>query len=333
MSKNANLTRAKREKNDEFYTQRADIEAELGREDYWKHFKNAMVFCNCDDPRESEFWRYFHSNFSFLGLKKLISTHFEKEGRKEGRKEDLGSYALIYEGEKPGTLSAIEREDVSNGRKVKLKGNGDFRSDECIKFLKEADIVVTNPPFSLFREYVAQLMEYEKKFVIIGNQNALTYKEIFPLIKDNKLRCGYISGSRTFLAPDDYPGNCFEKDGRKWVTMGNTCWFTNLDLRKAHDPLSLVEEYNLHPERYPKYDNYDAIEVPKVSLIPKDYFGVMGVPITFFDKYCNEQFEVVGLDRYVPDNPHYGKRFTIKDKEIYARVLIRRKSELIPHKT
>ena len=201
---------------------------------------------------------------------------------------------MIYEGEKPGTLSAIEREDVSNGRKVKLKGNGDFRSDECIKFLKEADIVVTNPPFSLFREYVAQLMAYEKKFVIIGNQNALTYKEIFPLIKDNKIRCGYISGSRTFLAPNDYPGNCFEKDGRKWVTMGNTGWFTNLDLAKSHEPLSLVEEYNFHPERYPKYDNYDAIEVPKVSLIPKDYFGVMGVPITFFDKYCSEQFEVVG---------------------------------------
>ena len=201
---------------------------------------------------------------------------------------------MIYEGEKPGTLSAIEREDVSNGRKVKLKGNGDFRSDECIKFLKEADIVVTNPPFSLFREYVAQLMTYGKKFVIIGNQNALTYKEIFPLIKDNKIRCGYISGSRTFLAPDDYPGNCFEKDGRKWVTMGNTCWFTNLDLAKSHEPLSLTEEYALHPERYPKYDNYDAIEVPKVSLIPKDYFGVMGVPITFFDKYCSEQFELLG---------------------------------------
>ena len=195
-------------------------------------------------------------------------------------------------------MSAIEREDVSNGGKVKLKGNGDFRSDECIKFLKEADIVVTNPPFSLFREYVAQLMAYGKKFVIIGNQNALTYKEIFPLIKDNKLRCGYTSGSRTFLAPDDYPGNCFEKDGRKWVTMGNTCWFTNLDLAKSHEPLSLSEEYHLHPERYPKYDNYDAIEVPKVSLIPKDYFGVMGVPITFFDKYCSEQFEVVGSDAY-----------------------------------
>ena len=287
--------------------------------------------------------------FFFFGLKKA-DFHTLREGRKEGRKEDLGSYALIYEGEKPGTLSKIEREDVSNGRKVRLKGNGDFRSDECIKFLREADIVVTNPPFSLFREYVAQLMMYEKKFVIIGNQNALTYKEIFPLIKDNKLRCGYISGSRTFLAPDDYPGNCFEKDGHKWVTMGNTCWFTNLDLRKSHEPLALTEEYNLHPERYPKYDNYDAIEVPKVSLIPKDYFGVMGVPITFFDKYCPEQFEVVGLGianlgfvagvrPYKPEHRKYRKEvqkrgtvdgdlYYMKDGVVtvpYARVLIKRR--------
>ena len=191
---------------------------------------------------------------------------------------------MIYEGEKPGTLSEIEREDVSNGRKVKLKGNGDFRSDECIKFLKEADIVVTNPPFSLFREYVAQLMAYEKKFVIIGNKNALTYKEIFPLIKGNKLRLGY-EIPKIFKSPDGTIQN----------VQGLPRWFTNLDLAKSHEPLSLTEEYNLHPERYPKYDNYDAIEVPKVSLIPKDYFGVMGVPITFFDKYCSEQFEIVGL--------------------------------------
>ena len=247
-------------------------------------------------------------------------------------------------------MSAIEREDVSNGRKVKLKGNGDFRSDECIKFLKEADIVVTNPPFSLFREYVAQLMAFGKKFVIIGNQNAFTYKEIFPLIKNNQMRCGYVSGARTFLAPDDYPGNCFEKDGRKWVTMGNTCWFTNLDLTKSHEKLTLTEEYALHPERYPKYDNYDAIEVPKVSLIPKDYFGVMGVPITFFDKYCSEQFEIVGLEianlglvagvrPYKPEHRKYRKEiqkrgtvdgdlYYMKDGVVtvpYARVLIKRR--------
>ena len=190
---------------------------------------------------------------------------------------------MIYEGEKPGTLSTIEREDVSNGRKVKLKGNGDFRSDECIRFLKEADIVVTNPPFSLFREYVAQLMEYRKKFVIIGNKNALTYKEIFPLIKGNKIRLGY-EIPKIFKSPDGTIQN----------VQGLPRWFTNLDLAKSHEPLSLTEEYNLHPDHYPKYDNYDAIEVPKVSLIPKDYFGVMGVPITFFDKYCPEQFEVVG---------------------------------------
>ena len=286
MSKNCNLARAKREKNDEFYTQREDIEAELGREDYRRAFNGATVLCNCDDPRESAFWRYFHNNFLFFGLKKLIATHYEKGGG--------SSYALVYEGERPGTLSEIENGDVSNGRKIQLKGNGDFRSDECVEFLKKADIVVTNPPFSLFREYVAQLMSYEKKFVIIGNQNALTYKEIFPLIKHNKMRFGYISGARTFQAPDDYPGNCFEKDGHRWVTMGNTCWFTNLDLHKFHEPLVLNGEYNLHSERYPQYDNYDAIEVSKVSLIPKDYFGVMGVPITFFDKYCSEQFEILG---------------------------------------
>ena len=246
---------------------------------------------------------------------------------------------MIYEGEKPGTLSAIEREDVSNGRKVKLKGNGDFRSDECIKFLKEADIVVTNPPFSLFREYVAQLMAYEKKFVIIGNKNALTYKEIFPLIKGNKIRLGY-EIPKIFKSPDGTIQN----------VQGLPRWFTNLDLAKSHEPLSLVEEYNLHPERYPKYDNYDAIEVPKVSLIPKDYFGVMGVPITFFDKYCNEQFEVVGLGianlglvagvrPYKPEHRKYRKEvqkrgtvdgdlYYMKDGVVtvpYARVLIKRR--------
>ncbi len=258
---NKNLTAAKKAKNDEFYTQFPDIEKELCH--YKPHFAGKVVFCNCDDPTWSNFWRYFHLNFAHLGLKKLIATHYDP---------NESTYKMEYEG---GNDTNVEI-----GVKTPLLQNGDFRSEECIELLKEADIVVTNPPFSLFREYTAQLVKYGKKFVIIGNMNAITYKEFFPLMKDNKVWLGYMS-PKTFMQPD---GN--EKK------FGNVMWYTNLDIPKRHEPIDLIEHYS--PEKYPKYDNYDAINVDKTLDIPKDYDGVMGVPISFLDKYCPEQFEIVG---------------------------------------
>ena len=253
------LSSAKKAKNDEFYTQLSDIENELKH--YKDHFKDKVVFCNCDDPEESNFWFFFRRKFEDYGLKKLISTHYVENG---------SSYALITYS-KNGTI-----------QKIKLEGNGDFRSEECKKYLEEADIVCTNPPFSLFREYVAQLMEYDKKFLIIGNQNAITYKEIFPLIKDNKLWLG-MNPVKEFKKPD----GTIQK-------FGNICWFTNLTNNKRNEELILFRRYSDDPSKYPKYDNYDAINVDKVADIPCDYNGVMGVPITFLDKYNPNQFEIVG---------------------------------------
>lgn len=309
-AKKSSLIKAKEKKNDEFYTQLTDIEKELVH--YRHHFKDAVVFCNCDDPEWSNFWKYFHLNFEFLGLKKLITTHYDPTEP---------TYKMEYEGGNDA--------DITAGTITPLKTNGDFRSPECIELLKEATIVVTNPPFSLFREYVAQLMEYDKKFLIIGNMNAITYKEVFPLIKDNKLWYGpsITSGDRKFNVPDDYPlkasGCGIDDDGRKFIRVKGVRWFTNLDHQGRHEPLDLVEKYT--PEKYPKYDNYDAINVNKTLDIPCDYDGVMGVPITFLDKFNPEQFEIIGLDRYVENNPHYGHRFKINGKETYARVLIKRK--------
>ena len=262
---NASLKKAKATKNDEFYTQITDIEKELKH--YREHFKDKVVFCNCDDPQSSNFWKFFFKQFEVLGLKKLISTHYVKDNTFEK------SYVLIVESVPGVGVFITENKD--------FEGNGDFRSEECIEYLKQADIVVTNPPFSLFREYVAQLMEYEKKFLIIGNMNAITYKEFFPLLKDNKVWIGY-NAVKEFKQPDG-----------TMKQFGNICWFTNLDIKKRHENLILTEKYT--PENYPKYDNYDAIEVSKVADIPKDYDGVMGVPITFLDKYNPEQFEIIGL--------------------------------------
>ena len=258
---NTHLSNAKKAKNDEFYTMLSDIEKELKH--YRKHFKNQVVFCNCDDPTYSNFWKYFHLNFEFLGLKKLITTHYSK---------DKPSYKMEYSGGNDV--------DCEKGLKIPLKGNGDFRSQECTNILEQSDIVVTNPPFSLFREYVAQLQRFNKKFIIIGNQNAVTYKEIFPLIKDNKLWLGY-----------NHVKEFMQRNGiiKKF---GNVIWNTNCSISKQYEELFLTEKYT--PEKYPKYDNYDAINVDKVSEIPKDYNGVMGVPISFLDKYCPEQFEIVG---------------------------------------
>ena len=314
MSVNANLMKARAAKQDEFYTQLSDIEKEM--QHYREHFKGKIILCNCDDPRESNFYRFFANSFEFLGLKKLITTCYSTEGK---------AVWLEYNGEKDG-------DRVPDPEKIgvhPLKGDGDFRSPECIEFLKQADIVVTNPPFSLFREYVAQLMEYGKKFIILGSMNAITYKEIFPLFQANKIWYGWNCGGMDYIVPKGYKqgssGYWEDDKGNAFFHMGNTRWFTNLDHKKCHKELLLVKRYSKEPELYPKYDNYHAINVDGYKLIPEDYDGVMGVPISFLDHYCPEQFDIIGLDCWVPDNPNYGRRFRLNGKEKYARILIRRK--------
>lgn len=276
MARNSNLSKAKSAKNDEFYTQMTDIEKELRH--YKEHFKNKIIFCNCDDPEWSNFWRYFELNFDHLGLKKLISTHFDRE---------KPSYKLELYRDIDGSLKTL---------KTSLKQNGDFRSEECVEMLKECDVVVTNPPFSLFREYVGLLMEYGKKFVILGNMNAITYKEIFPLIKDNKIWPGYgFNKTMEFEVPENYKAKRIAENGKRYTKVPAITWYTNLDIKKRHEPLILYREYHGHEDEYPHYDNYDAINVDKTKDIPMDYIDVMGVPISFLDKFCPEQFEIVGL--------------------------------------
>lgn len=294
--KNSNLHKARKAKNDEFYTQLIDIEKELIH--YNENLCNKIVYCNCDDYRVSNFVKYFKNNFTKLKLKKLIATNY-----------NIGSGAYKYEF------------DGVNENIIILKGNGDFRSDECIEFLKEADVVVTNPPFSLFREYVAQLMEYDKKFLILGNIQAITYKEVFPFIKNNKLwlGCSTFNSGVYFKVPNDYQyADTYkfdrERNGKKVMRVSSICWYTNIEYSKRHHPIDLYRRYN--QEDYPKYDNYDAINVDKVSEIPIDYDGVMGVPITFLGKYCPEQFEIVSLNRE-----------SIDGKLKYARIIIRRLKE------
>lgn len=323
---NKNLNQAKNAKKDEFYTQLVDIENELKH--YKPHFKDKVVLCNCDDPRISNFFHYFSYNFEQLGLKKLITTCYKNQHRDLFSQNDSErAIWLEYYGDKNGNR-VPDPEEIGIHY---FEGDGDFRSKECIELLKQADIVVTNPPFSLFREYVAQLMKYEKKFLIIGNVNAVSYKETFQLIKDNKLWLGASihSGDREFGVPNDYPLNAAgcrqDEKGNKFIRVKGVRWFTNLDYKERHEDLILYKTYN--SEEYPKYDNYDAINVDKTAEIPMDYNGIMGVPITFLDKYNPEQFEIVGLDRYVEDNPHYGHRFTINQKETYARILIRRRQQ------
>ena len=289
MAKNENLHKAKTAKNDEFYTQLSDIEKEMVH--YKDHFKDKTIYCNCDDARESNFFKFFSLNFEKLGLKKLITTGYKADGQ---------GVALIYEGDKNGNRLPDTEEITIRP----LQGNGDFRSEECIEFLKEADIVVTNPPFSLFREYIAQLMEYGKKFIIIGSQNAITYKEVFPFIKEDKLWLGVSPRSMEFILPN----------GEKGVV--NACWFTNLEHNKRHRPLDLYKHYS---NEYKHYDNYDAIEVSKVCDIPMDYDGVMGVPITFLDKYCPDQFEIVKFRK-----GNDGKDLSINGIAPYFRILIKK---------
>lgn len=362
---NKALAAANRAKKDEFYTQLSDIENELRH--YKEHFKGKTVLCNCDDPYESNFFKYFAINFNHLGLKKLICTCYagspvvytqlsffgEEEVMGKPQTDKKPYKIVITEVSDLNNDGAVDLTDIelllksANGKPTLLKGDGDFRSNECIELLKQADIVVTNPPFSLFREYVAQLIEYDKKFIIIGNQNAITYKEIFPLLKDNKVWLGYKAGDMAFTVPDTYEERAtrfwIDEKGQKWRSMGNVCWFTNLDIDKRHENLILYKTYN--PEEYPHYDNYDAIEVSKVADIPCDYEGCMGVPITFMDKYNPEQFEIIGMAKRGAGDPSLRSHVYTKDeypnysdlnatptlwigdklKNTYPRILIKRK--------
>jgi hypothetical protein len=286
---NRNLADARLAKKDEFYTQLTDIERELKH--YKAHFKDKVVYCNCDDPRVSNFFHYFSYNFERLGLKRLITTCYKSQATDLFSQNDSDqAIYLEYDGDKDGN-KVPDPEEI--GIKP-LKGDGDFRSAEGIDLLKQADIVVTNPPFSLFREYVAQLMRYDKKFVIIGHQNAITYKEIFPLLKENRLWLGYgFKGSAAHFAShyEDTASAGDHKEGM--IRVSGVHWFTNLDIAKRHEDLILYKTYD--PATYPSYDNFDAIEVSKTADIPVDYEGVMGVPITFLDKYNPDQFEIVGI--------------------------------------
>lgn len=289
---NTNLHAAKKAKNDEFYTRLEDIENELRH--YKQHFKGKTVLCNCDDPRVSNFFRYFALNFETFGLKKLIATCYKNQDADLFSQHDCEKAVyIVYEGDRNG--NAVP--DLSEIEVLPLEGDGDFRSPECVRLLEEADIVATNPPFSCLREYIGLLVEHKKDFIIIGTQNAITYKEIFPLIKDNKLWLGYgfNHGDAYFFVPneDKYKDQSYYDKKSGLVHFRNCCWFTNLDIAKRHEELILYKHYI--PEAYPKYDNYDAINVDKVADIPCDYYGVMGVPITFLDKYNPDQFEILGM--------------------------------------
>ena len=314
---NETLKQARKNKNDEFYTQLSDIEEELKH--YKDFFKDKVVLCNCDDPRVSNFFHYFSYNFEYLGLKKLITTCYKNQDMNLfSRNDSEKAIYLEYNGDRNGDrIPNINEIGVKH-----LKGDGDFRSKECIELLKQADIVITNPPFSLFREYVAQLMEYNKKFIIIGNKNAITYKEIFKLIKENKLWLGYrnINKDMWLFLPENEEN--YEKivDGKKMKHI-MACWYTNIETSKRYERLDLYKKYT--PDEYPKYDNYDAINVDKVDNIPVDYEGVMGVPITFLDKYNPNQFEILGLDDHRV--AWRGRGPDLNGKCIYRRIIIKRK--------
>lgn len=323
---------AKRSKNDEFYTILTDIEKELRH--YTTHFRKKIVLCNCDDPRVSNFFKYFLNNFEKMELKGLITTCYQndKPDLFTQYKSDKGVY-FRYRGEQ----KSKRLPDPTKVKPCDLKGDGDFRSEECISLLKEADIVVTNPPFSLFREYVAQLVEYGKKFLIIGNWNAITYKNVFKLIKEDKLWIG-VNSNRNFsgfIVPEHYPLHGTEarvdENGNRIISTNITCWFTNLDITKRHEELTLYKTYS--PREFPKYDNYDAIEVSKTADIPMDYKGVMGVPVTFLDKYNPEQFEIIWTTDRGGDGMLEGIKLphtrydapVVNGKGKYKRILIKKK--------
>lgn len=354
MAGSKSLSTAALAKEDEFYTQLSDIEKELRH--YRKHFKDKIILCNCDDPFESNFFKFFVLNFNRLGLKKLIATCYYSSpiiGKKLGFMEDSnGQLSFVFDddiGEKPPLKrpykaivtqvydktgdGGIDMSDVAELFKsgenelTELDGDGDFRSPECLELLDEADIVVTNPPFSLFRQYLSTLIEHDKQFLIIGSQNNVTYKEVFSLMMENKVWLGYNAGDMAFAVPDYYQPRetryWEDENGQKWRSLGNICWYTNLDIKKRHEDLILVKKYS--PEEYPKYDNYDAIEVSKVLDIPCNYKGIMGVPITFMDKYSPEQFVILGrrgdlewaqneCSFYTPPSPEMQKKYKAMNK-------------------
>ncbi len=327
-SLNRSLRAAAASKKDEFYTQRTDIEKELRH--YTQHFKGKTVLCNCDDPKVSNFFHYFAHNFERLKLKRLITTCYKNCDADLFSKHtgEKGIY-LEYNGDKDDNRVPDPDEIGIH----KLKGDGDFRSEECVKLLKQADIVVTNPPFSLFREYVAQLITHKKKFVIIGNQNATTYKEIFKLFKEEKIWLGHSihSGDREFGVPDHYPlnaaGTRVDSSGNRFIRVKGVRWFTNLDYEERHEDLILYKTYN--KAEYPRFDHYDAINVDRTKDIPMDYRGAMGVPLTFLDKFSPEQFEIIdGLNRYSilegPTDKTRGKYLAqVNGKPTYIRVVIK----------
>jgi hypothetical protein len=347
-SLNTTLQRANIAKNDEFYTQLTDIEKELRH--YKHHFKDKIVFCNCDDPFESNFFKYFALNFNHLKLKKLICTCyagstisgeqlslFDVEPLKDTIDEEKKPYKVIINEvedlNNDGIIDLVDVETLLKNKKnvlTLLEGSGDFRSIECIELLKQADIVVTNPPFSLFRDFVIQLIENDKKFIILGNQNAIAYNEIFQLLKDNKIWLGVDNnGTKWFQVPDDYDIKTESRkkivNGKKFFSMGNIVWFTNLDIQKRHNELILYKKYYGNESEYQKYDNYDAININSYVDIPDDYFGEMGVPVTFLDKHNPKQFDLIGkMTTTKIDDYNFGYPY-INGRKKFARIIIKRK--------
>lgn len=333
-NENSGLHTAKRNKKDEFYTQISDIENELRH--YRKLLQGKVVYCNCDDPYVSAFFEYFTKNFEFFGLKKLITTCYKSQRMDLFSQNDADqAIKLEYEGGAPHNLPTPTDIGVTI-----LKEDGDFRSQECIEILKEADVVVTNPPFSLFTEYVAQLAEYDKKFIIVGHQNAITYKGVFPLIKGNRMWLGYgfKRNMAHFITPhyEDTASDTDHQEGK--IRVSGVVWYTNLDHNKRHEEMILVQRYHGNEGEYPTYDNYNAIEVSRTQNIPMDFHGAMGVPITFLTKYNPEQYEIIGATESEGAgfsaglwNPESGvAQAAINGKRVYKRIFIRNRNPVAP---
>ncbi len=304
--RNSHLTKAREVKNDEFYTQLADIEAELQHYD----FRGKVVYCNCDDPHKSNFFKYFVDNFETLGLKGVLASCY---------KERFGNLFIDVDAAERATWAEYDGNEVII---KELKQDGDFRTKECIALLQRADVVVSNPPFSLFREYLAQLVAYDKEFLVIGSLTAIVRKHALPLVVSKRLWLGVNRSGHSFVVPDDTTSFTHEIDGVKYAGVISR-WFTNLNHNKRADDLELTKKYN--EDDYPRFDNYDAINVDKVSDIPMDYDGKMGVPITFMDSYNPDQFEIIGLDEFLPNHTGHRKKFAVGGKHRYARLVIRNK--------
>lgn len=319
---NSILGKAKLAKKDEFYTQLPDIEKELFH--YEHYFKDKVVLCNCDDPKISNFFVYFVRNFKHLGLKRLITTCYKNNQPDLFTQNDCEQAVyLIYDGGDDNNPDPVKVSATA----IPLKGDGDFRSRECVELLKQADIVVTNPPFSLFRDYVAQLIRYEKKFLIIGNQNAITYKEIFPLIRNNKLWLGYgFTRNCAHFINNSYEDKATDTDHREgMIRVSGVMWFTNLDVKQRHVEPELYRNYK--PEDYPKYDNFDAINVDKVADIPLDYDGMIGVPITYVQKHCPNCYDILYCSAFSDENNYGCGSLKINGKKVYARLIIAKKQK------